>query len=344
MKMNVVLFLVCIIFSELQLTAQVSYNIGQRTFHFNDESRSRKLTTEVWYPTHDTMSNINENQFLPFILEETIREAKIPKSKYPLILLSHGTGGNRIALQWFCSGLAKNGYIVAAVDHFGNTFDNPIPLEFVKMWERPQDLSFILTKLLSENGIKNCIDTNHIGSAGFSLGGYTVIALSGGKMDYDAWCDYLKTPSGIKEADIPEMPGLITYFDSTKIRESFFNSPSLHNEKIKCAFAMAPGIGQGFISEDQFSFVKIPIFIIGVEKDSITPVSTNAIHYSKLIKNSRLKILTGDAGHYVFLNTAKPEMKQQLPLYYSDEFSVNREDIHNEVFSEAVRFFNQHLK
>lgn len=163
-------------------------------------------------------------------------------------------------------------------------------------------------------------------------------------MDFDALHNYLKTPFGKNEVAIPEMPNLITYFDSTTVKQSFLNSPQLFNNKIKCVFAMAPAVGQGFIKKEQFSLVKVPVFIIDVEKDSIAPVITNAIHYSKLIKTSTLKILKGDAGHYVFLNTANSQLKHQAPLYFTDAPSVNREEIHKEVLNEAMKFFDKYFK
>lgn len=37
--------------------------------------------------------------------------------KFPLIILSHGLGGNRTTYTTICSDLASHGYIVAAMEH-----------------------------------------------------------------------------------------------------------------------------------------------------------------------------------------------------------------------------------
>src|SRR6186713_2372222 len=172
-----------------QTFAQMKTNeVGQRTFLYEDKSRNRKLTTEVWYPTPEKSSREDGS---PFIRIPTKRDASISQGIFPLILFSHGTGGGRLTVEWFCAGLASKGYIVAAVDHFGNTFDNPIPIQFVTFWERPQDIRFILDQLLGTNDILSHLDVNKIGAAGFSLGGYTAITLAGAKMDFNAIENYL---------------------------------------------------------------------------------------------------------------------------------------------------------
>jgi predicted dienelactone hydrolase len=47
------------------------------------------------------------------------------------------------------------------------------------------DLSFLLNYLLSQSGFARYIDENNIGAIGFSLGGYSVLALAGAEIDYD---------------------------------------------------------------------------------------------------------------------------------------------------------------
>src|SRR5688572_24158155 len=171
-------------------TKSASFDVGQRTLSYEDKTRNRKLITEIWYPTPERSS---EEDMSPFVRIPTKRNASISQGIFPLILFSHGTGGGRLTVEWLCAGLASRGFIVAAVDHFGNTFDNPIPIEFVKFWERPQDIRFVLDQLLGSPDISTHLDVNKIGMAGFSLGGYTAITLAGAKMDFQAIENYLKS-------------------------------------------------------------------------------------------------------------------------------------------------------
>jgi predicted dienelactone hydrolase len=194
-------------------------NIGERTLQFKDEKRNRPLVTEVWYPTADTLKpgdKINS----PFLRLNTVRDGKIAGSNLPLIIISHGSGGNRLSMEWLAQSLALHGFIVAAVDHWGNTSDNKIPIEFIKPWERPQDISFVITRLLADPVFKKATDPRKIGAVGFSFGGYTVIALAGGVADYPALLAYYRT-TGCKEVEVPELPGLVGLLsDSTFIAQT----------------------------------------------------------------------------------------------------------------------------
>lgn len=317
--------------------------VGQRTVHYEDASRNRKLTTEVWYPAVATAQPVQVDE-IPFIRIATARNAKIAEGLHPLILFSHGTGGGRNTVEWFCAGLAEQGFIVAAVDHYGNTFDNPIPDEFVKIWNRPIDISFVLSQLLRDTGFVNAIDSSRIGAAGFSLGGFTVVALAGGQLDWAALTNFFKSPQGKNEINVPEMPGLINLIDKPEIQKGFESAPPLQDKRIKAIFAMSPAVGQGFPTKQNFSRVTIPTYIVTVGGDEIAPPKTNAAHYAKLIQRAEYTVIDEQAGHYVFLNEAKENLKNEAPIFFLDRPSVDRHAVHEKTLTLASTHFLKSLK
>jgi len=338
-------FLVYIILTGLtmQSAGQKAFSVGERTLLILDSSRSRPLKTELWYPTPETDSAGNRKRDLPFILGPTILDAVVQEGKHPLILLSHGTGGNRFGLAWLAFALAKQGFIVAAPDHWGNTYDNKILEYFVRSWERPMDLSFLLSYLLSRPEFARYIDDNNIGAAGFSLGGYSVLALAGAEIDYDLLKRNAKTKEGRKEFTIPE------YGDLTKLIEkiSFGNPgvaiPALYDPRINCFVAISPALGLGFNNSVQMEKIKCPVLIIGTGNDQIAPVATNARHYHDLIGGSRYYEFQGKAGHYVFLNMGDKGLQKEAGKYYSDDKTVNREKVHKEAMELIVPFLWEYL-
>lgn len=182
--------------------------IGQMSLEFYDDKRSRPIKLELWYPTFDSLKE-SDKIFSPFRREYTVYDATLPAKKLPLIFISHGNGGNRLSLEWLAQSLVQNGYLVAAPDHWRNTLDNSIAIEFVKPWERPLDISFCLTRLLEDRKFKEVIDESKIGVLGFSYGGYTVLALAGAILDYKLLQDFYNTPEGKQEFNaIPEFPNL----------------------------------------------------------------------------------------------------------------------------------------
>lgn len=320
-------------------------NVGQQTVMYHDSLRSRPLKTEIWYPTNDSITpNNNATASLPFILKPTVRNGSFVNKKLPLILLSHGSGGNRLSLAWLAYNLVKNGFIVVGVDHWGNTYDNKIPDQFVKAWERPQDISFVLTQLLKDSLYKKNVDENRIGVAGFSLGGYTVIALAGAQLDVNLLLKFADTPQGHKEGTTAEYGDLTKLMRETSVEESFKRCPDLKDNRIKAFFAIAPAIGQGFGSEKQMERITNPVFIVGLEGDKVTPINTNALHYHTLIKNSSYHLITGKAGHYSILNEAKDELLREAKIYYKDAKGVNRATIHDDISQFAIGFFQKILQ
>jgi predicted dienelactone hydrolase len=297
-------------------TVNAQFHTSQVTKTYYDSIRNRELTTEIWIPE------------------------KSNTEPFQLIMFSHGTGGNRLACQWFCEGLAKKGFLVVAVDHYGNTYTNPIPKEFVTVWQRPLDISFVLTKLLIEKEYVGKIDESKIYAAGFSLGGYSSIALAGANFNLNSFIRFIHTPQGFKEVNIPEMPSLIHLFDQDSIKLSFKRAPNLKDNRIKAVFVMAPALGQGFSSKDQMKDVNIPLFIVGVQSDSIAPISTNAFHYKELLPKAEWFLINGKAGHYVFLNEGNDEMKQAVPTFFKDPDNVDRHKIHLEMVNKAESFFS----
>jgi predicted dienelactone hydrolase len=315
--------------------------LGERTFHFKDETRNRPLVTEVWYPTDDTLK-ASDRINGPFLRHYTVRDGRLPAGKLPLVLLSHGTGGGRLTLEWLAQALAENGFIVAAVDHWGNTYDNKIPKEFVSPWHRPMDMSFVLTALLADPAFGPVIDQNRIGATGFSLGGYTVLALAGAVVDYPTMLHASKTVYR-KQMDLPEMPGLLPLLDDPDLQEQIKHIPVLKDNRIKAFFSISPGVGPGFVSPKQMADIQGPVYIIGSQSDSIAPVQSNAANLHRLIAGSGYYEFPGKTGHYVMLGETNDELKKEWPQGFSDDPSVDRHTVHLKVDSMAVKFFKANL-
>ncbi|MDP1013597.1 hypothetical protein Q6293_28055, partial [Klebsiella pneumoniae] len=91
--------------------------------------------------------NVDAQGRSPFRTQPFADEAPIAPShaQYPLLLLSHGTGGTASSLDWMAAALSANGYIVAGVNHPGNTALEPLTREgFMLWWERATDVSEVL--------------------------------------------------------------------------------------------------------------------------------------------------------------------------------------------------------
>jgi predicted dienelactone hydrolase len=339
--MKEIRLIIITLFIAANLGRAQNFNVGELTLNLSDSTRHRPIKTELWYPTMDRDSlNIKKTE-LPFVLEPTIRNAEFAVRRFPLILLSHGTGGNRFSLAWLAIALAKHGYIVAAPDHWGNTFDNKIPEYFIRYWERPLDISFVISQILMDKKLSQFVDSNRIGAAGFSFGGYTSLALAGAEIDCELLKNKANTLEGKKEFTIPELGSLKKLIEKLSCN----NIPSSHlkDDRIKAFIALAPALGLGIGSAEQMRNISSPVLIVGAGNDQIAPVLTNAKHYSNLIPGSEYMELSG-TGHYIFLNEGDKNLQREAGIYYKDDESISRGLIHKKVNDIILSFFENNLK
>ena len=318
-----------------------TFNIGQKSLTLVDTSRSRPLTTEAWYPTLDKLSEkeAKTEEKALFKIIETVPNASMLNEKLPLLIVSHGTGGNRFSLTWFVERFVKEGYIVVSLDHYGNSTFNKKPREFVKWWERAIDIQFVLTEILKNEEIGSKIDPERIGGVGFSLGGYTNIALAGGYVDR-----YAKTGNRETPPEFPKTDEVIDFEKDSLIVASYKTyKDKVKDDRIKAFFVMAPAIGFGFHSPEQTETITAPVFIVAGKGDQNTPIQNNAEKYHSLIKTSRLHLFGEKVGHYVFLNEATDFGKQVAPAITIDPPGVDRREIHEKTLELALPFFEKHL-
>jgi predicted dienelactone hydrolase len=324
---------------ELRRSSQVvlqPQKTGITTLKFYDEGRARPLITEIWYPVEQSAPA--EPVAGLWVRCPEARDAPLvtkPGKQYPLIVMSHGNGGDRLNNAWIAEILASNGYIVAAMDHHGNTWNNKIAEGFVKIWERPQDVSFVIDQLLQSPQFGSHINPQKIGFIGYSLGGHTGVWIAGGKVSHFDKPDLNEIPAD-------QLPNIVT--------PEFINgvdfSPahaSYRDARVAAVFLMAPALA-GLFDPASLQAIQIPVHIVASEGDITVPVEGNAKILAGKIKKVAFKLIPGAANHYVFLNEVTKGGKMMLDRSVSiDHPSVNRKEVHEEIGLSAVEFFNTTL-
>lgn len=318
-----------------------------------DGTASRPLATTVWYPAAD--GSVMTEVLIPtdkpvftggFAARNAVLE---PGGRRPLILLSHGTGGSGLQMMWLARRLAAAGYIVAAVDHHGNTaaedaFD---ARGFRLPWERARDLSAVLDQLLAHPRFGEAIDPGRIGAAGFSLGGYTVVALAGGRTSLEQLEAFCAGPSRDATCD-PQAEYQEANAEFERLRASDSGVQAAIREaggafgdpRISSVAALAPALGQAFTPES-LSAISLPVLIIGAEADATAPVATNAGTLAERIKGAETLVLP-DATHYVFLNACTSRGQRFVPVC-KDAKGADRLALHEAAAEAVIRHFNATL-
>jgi predicted dienelactone hydrolase len=250
--------------------------------------------------------------------------------------------------MWLGYYLAARGYIVAAVNHHGNTGaeQERTAQGFLLYWERAKDLTAVLDKLLGDPVFGSRIDQERIGAAGFSLGGYTVISIAGGVFSPQTFAGFCNSPQRDFTCEPqPEFPDAPRLFEELKnndpvVKESLRHaSDSYRDKRVKRVFAIAPALGSGFTAAG-LSQIKIPVGIVIGQADLVAPLATNAQRYADLINGARLTILNGGVGHYTFLAECT-RRGQKVVDVCRDAEGVDRRQVHQRVAQLAFEFFEQ---
>jgi predicted dienelactone hydrolase len=317
-------------------------------------SKKRTLGVTVWYPAQASAQEVAINSPVDapnWQADSAAVDAPAAPNKrgYPLVVLSHGNGGAGIQLAWLGAALARRGFVAAAVNHPGNSYQDTTTLEgFALRWERARDLRVVIDGMLADKDFRALVDAKRIGAAGFSLGGFTVMELAGGRSDPAGFRRYCASHM---EACTPP-PGLANVMSRIEAKSSSdpeFRAALNHagdsylDERVRAVFAMAPAVGHS-VTRQSLASIRIPVRIVVGDNDHEAAAKYDAAYYAESIQGARLDILAGGVGHYVFLDLPTAKGKSTLPEFAVDAPGVDRAALHTRVVKMAIEFFQDSLK
>lgn len=317
------------------ISSAVAACVGMKTVHYFDAERGRPLLADVYYPVGE--GRACRAPASPMVMAERAYDApplKTP-SPYPLIVLSHGYGGSREHLSWIAEGLSMQGFVVASLEHYGNTAHFDTPRIALQRWIRPLDVTAFLDQFLSDSAWKDQVDGLRIGFAGFSLGGLAGVWLAGGM------ADRFRKPV-VGHSSLYELARGATQ-DHVESIDYALAKKSYKDGRIKAAFLMAPAHGTSFSSAG-LSVIDIPVFIAALESDTIAPLQHNAAHYQSHIQGAAIKVFKGDLSHLAFRNSIQ---KSKVRCVDPHEFQTHNQEgvvkLHQETLGLASSFFKENV-
>lgn len=304
----------------------------------------RPLHVAVWYPTSTPEAPQLIGETSAFLGINAVRNAQPNADQRPLVVLSHGYGGNWRNLNWLAAELVHNGYRVAAPDHPGTTTQDKDPKQAAQLWQRPRDISRVIDALIENSSFAGPVDRSRISAIGHSLGGWTVTALAGGQFN-DAQllqdCTKHKTIIACKPALMKEL-GL-----SNNTNLTYLERP-LRDPRISKVIALDPGILRGFTPQS-LAKVQIPFLVIAAGTDiaSLPAELESGYLINHLPVTTRHYVLIPDATHFSFMQIFTPGfcklVKQQTPedaVICLDGGKRNRAALHQQIAKQVLAFLS----
>jgi predicted dienelactone hydrolase len=306
-------FLFCVFFFlEAQLSlASINYEVGQKDFSLRDETRKRQLSTYVWYPT-TVKANPAKDRRGPFLPVVATKDAPIARglSKFPVVLLSHGSGGKADKLFWLTSYLVRHGVIVIAIDHPGNMTGDNSADGMMRVWERAKDLTFALDHLLQKSDFRAYLDITKLAATGHSAGGATVLLLAGARLSSTRFISPVPFCEGSKDPYFAGICNELKTLDlkkySQKTVEDDYSDP-----RVKAIVGLDPGMAQSF-EPNSLKNLKIKAMLLIADKLNSPQDQIFSKNFLELLPAKAAEIVP-NSYHMTFFQACRPDFPKNDP-------------------------------
>lgn len=289
------------------------YYVGYKKVKVISKNTGEKFPIALVYPTHTPSESV---KFGPFQMNLSIG-AKVASGKFPLVIISHGSGGTNLGYRSIAFALVKQGYVVALPLHPKNNYQDNTAEGTNQNWRnRPQHISATIDSIFSKAKFSASINTDKIAVIGHSAGGYTALAVAGGVADTTHIIELCRSQPTINEP----FCGLVK---ANKIKAEKISN--MQDKRIKAIVLMAP-VGILFKSEDALDKVTISALMLRAEKDSELTEPYEAEVIAKNYPNQELLTYctVANAGHYSFITPFPKAIQSELGVVAQDPEGFDR--------------------
>ena len=329
--------------------------VGVRKMSVVSQDYPRPLAVTVWYPAAVAGAPSATIEDRIFEFPSTSQDVEIRKGRFPLILLSHGSGSRAEGMGWIAAELAEAGFVVAGPNHPGTTSGDSTPAATPKIWERTGDISAVITALSADPQWKASIDPTRIGALGFSLGGTTVLELAGARADLSGYIRYCKEHPDMMDCrwfaggrgyaggeQVAVQP-----FDLASVDKARFEQ-SNRDPRITAVVAVDPGLAT-VMKPESLKSIAAPVTLINLGSPGQIPFAVLSDRLATQIAGASYRQVD-NADHFSFLPGCKPGATDflrsvgEIDPICEELAERSRADIHVELAGLIRQAFERTLK
>mgnify|MGYP000701758209 CR=1 FL=1 len=295
----------------------------------------RSMKAAIWYPTQDQGAPLPFAENAVFHGTEVLRGAAPIPGQYPVVLLSHGMGGNYMTLQWLAAGLAERGALVLTVNHPNSSTWDFDMAQGARHGTRAMDMRHALDWLQGSDYAG--LTDDRVLAAGFSYGGWTALSLGGVRGNlagYRASC-----AAWVENGHCRDLERLGV--DLGALDERVWNA-DYSDARITGVVAIDPGLHWG-LSEQDVAGLDVPVRVIGLGtgSDRLFATDVDASGFSAMLPKGAVRWLS-PASHFAMLPVCKADGAAILKAEKDDPVcddpeGADRAFLHGLVLEEIVQ-------
>ncbi|HSC62897.1 MAG TPA: dienelactone hydrolase [Caldimonas sp.] len=291
-------------------------------------------TVALYYPT---MAAPRAVAMGPFALDVAIGGKPVDNVK-ALILLSHGIGGSELGHSALAQALARNGYLVAALRHPGDNWQDRSLIETSPeryFDERPRQASRVIDAILAHPAWKDRIASDSrgplVGALGHSAGGATVLTLAGARPELSR----VRTHCRLEASEDPIFCGVAR--TDVAVQPMPAASSSLRDERVRAVVAMAPaGVP---LTAESLAEVRAVTLIYEAELDRFLVPRFHAGWVARHLPAPNLHRVA-NAWHFAFMDSPRMSISSPDGDVASNPPGFDRDAFLKQLGDEITAFFD----
>ncbi|HEY2561704.1 MAG TPA: dienelactone hydrolase [Caldimonas sp.] len=311
---------------------------GWRQITIGASGTSPPIVVALYYPTRAPSRTVAMGPFMVQVAVQAPPEATVKG----LIVLSHGTGGSELAHSSLAEALARDGYLVAALRHPGDNWQDRSLLKDrsgAYFRERPRQVTRVIDALLGDpqwsERIARDASGPRIGAVGHSAGGYTVLALAGGSPDLSRLVGHCSDEA----ADDPIFCELSTRERRSGAAPSIpAPIPSVADPRVRAVVALAP-LGVVFTAQS-LAAVRIPVALYEAEDDRFLVPRFHAEWVARNVPGVQMHRVA-DAWHFAFVDPPTMAIGSEDGDIAADPSGFDRRAFLEQLAREIPTFFDR---
>lgn len=286
--------------------------VGYRTVELGDASG---LTTPmvVMYPTE---VEGRSERIGPYSLDVAL-DAPPLGGDFPLVLISHGSGGSPLLYRTLARYLASAGFVVGLPEHpFNNRNDDAWAGTLRNLRARPAVIRSALDWFFADSEFAASLRPGVAAVVGHSLGAYAALAAAG---------------------------GIATSFPRESEDGQVYEIATPPDPRIKALVLLAPAT-VWFAGDAALRKVAVPILMLSAERDELTRTFHAQIVIERLPDLAQIRHrVVENAGHFSFLSPFPDAMSRPGFRPAQDPPGFDRARFHDELNAEIAEFLQREL-